>query len=54
MMPALLVVLLLVSAAGLAVAAVHMLAGMAWAMIAGAVALVGFAALLRLGMASNG
>lgn len=54
MMPVLLVVLLLVSAAGLAVAAVHMLAGLAWSMIAGAVVLVAFAALLRMGMTPNG
>lgn len=53
MTPALLVILLLVMAAGLAVAGVHLLAGAAWAMLAAAVILTAFAVLLRLGMKPN-
>lgn len=48
------IVLLLLVSAGLAVGAVYLLAGTAWAMIAAAAALAGFAALLSRGLTANG
>jgi len=51
---ALLVILLLLIASGLAVGGIYLLVGLAWAMIAAAVALAAFAILLRMGMTPNG
>lgn len=50
---ALLVIALLLAAAGLAVAGVYLLLGLPWSLIAAAVILVAFAMLLRTGMVPN-
>ena len=42
---------LLIAGAGLAIAGVFILAGLAWSLLAGAVALIAFAILLRRGLA---
>lgn len=47
---ALLIVLLLLAAAGLATAGVYLLAGLPWALLTGAAVLVAFAAFLRMGL----
>lgn len=51
---ALFVSLLLLLAGGLAVGGVYLLLGLAWAMLAAAAVLLGFAIVLRMGMTPNG
>ena len=48
-----LIFLLLSAAAGLAVAAVFLLAGLPWAMLTGAASLIAFALVLRRGVPGN-
>lgn len=47
------IIILLLAGAGLIVAAVFLLAGLAWALAAGGAALVAFALALRKGMANG-
>lgn len=54
MKPIIVILVLLVAAAGLAISATYLLMGLAWAMLVGAAALLAFAALLARGMTPNG